>query len=234
MITTVIFDMYETLITQYASPLYFGAQISADMGISEENFYRLRDPLDEACATGQLTFEDMIAQILNEYGIYSDELLKKISDKRSAAKRECFRHLHSQIIPMLEELKSRKLKIGLISNCFSEEIPAIRESEIFPYFDAVCLSYEEGVRKPNKEIYMRCIDRLSVEASECLYVGDGGSHELEAARELGMTALQAVWYLNLKEPWQTSRKEDFIQLESPMDLFNFLSSYTQNHSVHII
>ena len=33
MIKAVIFDMYETLITQYGGPVYFRAQMAADAGI---------------------------------------------------------------------------------------------------------------------------------------------------------------------------------------------------------
>ena len=39
MIRAVIFDMYETLITHYESPLYFGAEMAKDAGISKEDFY---------------------------------------------------------------------------------------------------------------------------------------------------------------------------------------------------
>lgn len=38
MIKAVIFDMYETLITLYESPLYFGTQMAEDAGITEEYF----------------------------------------------------------------------------------------------------------------------------------------------------------------------------------------------------
>ena len=96
---------------------------------------------------------------------------------------------------MLSTLKEKGFLIGLISNCFSEEAGVIRQSELFPYFDAVLLSCEQGIQKPDEEIFIRCIEQLSVKPEECLYVGDGGSLELEAARKLGMTAAQAVWYL---------------------------------------
>lgn len=33
MIRAVIFDMFETLITLYESPIYFGSQIAEDVGI---------------------------------------------------------------------------------------------------------------------------------------------------------------------------------------------------------
>jgi len=165
-----------------------------------------------------MTFEDVIIRILEENNCYSEDILKKIADKRTATKEECFKHLHEEIIPMLEALKERGIKLGLISNCFSEEAVVIRNSVLFPYFDGVCLSYEQGIQKPDKEIYRRCMEQLSVMPSECVYVGDGGSFELETARELGMTAVQAVWYLKEGTFQPTTRMDEFAQAESPMDV----------------
>lgn len=36
----------------------------------------------------------------------------------------------------------------------------------------------------NPAIFERCIEKLGVKADECLYVGDGGSYELEAAADI--------------------------------------------------
>lgn len=52
--------------------------------------------------------------------------------------------------------------IGLISKCFSEEADVIRRSALFPYFDSVFLSYEQGVQKPNAVIFNRCLDKLVI------------------------------------------------------------------------
>lgn len=92
-------------------------------------------------------------------------------------------------------MRERGIKIGLISNCFSEEAAVIKDSELFKYFDAICLSYDEGIQKPDLEIFNRCIEKLQVKAEECLYVGDGGSNELDAAATVGMKSVQATWYL---------------------------------------
>lgn len=218
MIKAVIFDMYETLITHYRCPLYFGARMAEDAGISEADFQKTWRATDAQRTTGKMTFEEVIEQILRENGRYSPELVKKITDRRTATKEECFRHLHPEIFPMLRTLKENGVKIGLISNCFSEETGPIRKSVLFPYFDAVCLSYEEGIQKPDPEIYRRCMEKLSVKADECIYVGDGGSFELEAARELGMQALQCVWYFQEGTVHPGVRKPDFGQLERPMDV----------------
>ena len=126
-------------------------------------------------------------------------------------------------MPLLNALKERGMLVGLISNCFSEEAAVIRRSVLYPYFDAPLLSWEEGLQKPDKAIFRRCMERLGTEAEECLYVGDGGSHELETARSLGMTALQAAWYLRENTLQPCSRKPDFPQLEHPMDVLKHLA-----------
>ena len=222
MIKAVIFDMYETLITHYRSPLYFGAQIAADAGISETVFLPRWRETEHARTLGRITFEEVIETILKENNCYTDQLFHKIVEKRIATQTECFHHLHEEIIPMLTALKERGIRIGLISNCFSEEAKIIRQSELFPYFDVVCLSYEFGVAKPDVAIYHRCMGALGVEAEECVYVGDGGSRELETAQRLGMCAVQAVWYRKEGSTQPSQRKHDFVQAENPMKIINFL------------
>lgn len=215
MIKAVIFDMYETLITHYRCPLYFSPQMASDAGIPLEKFQEIWKPTDGERSTGKLTFEETIERILKENHCYSEEIFQTIVTKRAATKEECFRHLHPEIIPLLETLKEKGILIGLISNCFSEEAKVIRKSVLFPYFDAPYLSYEQGVQKPDVTIFKRCMDELAVKPEECLYVGDGGSFELETAEKLGMHALQAVWYL-------PQEKREFVQLENPLDVLKYL------------
>ena len=222
MIRAVIFDMFETLITHYRSPLYFGAQMAEDAGIAEEGFQALWRSTEYDRTIGKLTLEEVVESILRENQCYSEELVNKIVKKRIETKQDCFRQLHSEIIPMLKKLKEKGILIGLISNCFSEEAEVIRRSVLFPYFDAAILSYEQGVQKPDEEIYKRCMASLGVAPEECLYIGDGGSNELEAARTLGMKAFQAVWYLQEGTSQPMGRMEAFEQLESPRDVLEHL------------
>ena len=222
MIRAVIFDMFETLITHHEAPLYFGEQIAADAGIPLDAFLSLWRPTERDRSIGKRSFEETVTRILLAHQRYSPELLSAIVKKRLAAKKACFEHLHPQILPMLSALKDRGILIGLISNCYSEEVLPIRESVLFPRFDACCLSYELGVQKPDEAIYRRCVDALGVEPRECLYVGDGGSCELEAARAFGMRALQATWYFKNGRVPHSPRKGDFIKLEQPLDVIGHL------------
>lgn len=189
MIKAVIFDMYETLITLYESPLYFGTQMAMDAGISEDKFQELWISSEKDRTIGKISLEEIVETILRQNKCYSESLLDSIVGKRIQTKEDAFNHLHKQIIPMLASLKEKGILIGLISNCFSEEAALIKKSILYPYFDAPCLSYEEGLQKPDTAIFQRCLDKLGVLAKECLYVGDGGSYELETAEKMGMKAV---------------------------------------------
>ena len=182
MIKAVIFDMYETLITHYKSPLYFGKHIAVDMDIPEVKVREIWDTTDDTRTIGKMTLEEVF-----------------------------------------EKLKKKGYKIGLISNCYFEEAAVIKDSVLWHYFDVVCLSCEQGVAKPEEKIFDRCIEQLDVTYEECLYVGDGGSYELETAKKLGMKPVQAVWYLQQGSKQPTWRKPEFWQAESPLEIMKYLA-----------
>ena len=222
-IQAVIFDMYETLVTQFSGPLYYGTQIARDLELAPEKFLPGWRATEADRATGKLTFEAVIERLMKEHGIYSAEKHQQVVEKRIAIQADCFSRLHPQILPMLSGLKERGVKIGLITNCFSEEAKLIRESALFRYFDVPCLSYELGVRKPDPGIFCMCLDELGIPAENCLYVGDGGSQELEAAREMGMQAVQATWYRrdDYKKRMAAIRLK-FTQISEPVKLLDIL------------
>lgn len=222
MIKAVIFDMYETLITLFNSPLYFGTQMAFDAGIEEEEFQKTWRAEEANRTIGKITLEELLEKILRENNCFSEEKMNYIVNKRIRCKEEAFEHLHIEIIPMLKALKKKGILIGLISNCFSEEAMVIKKSILYPFFDAICLSYDEGIQKPNLAIFKRCIEKLDVKADECLYVGDGGSNELEAAKKLGMKAVQAVWYLKEDANQPAQRKTDFEHIETPLDIIDII------------
>ena len=221
--------MYETLITLFESPAYLSTQMAEDAGIPEEDFKNSWRMTEEDRTTGGVTVDEVIERILKANNCFTAEKLKMIMEKRIRYKREVFEHMHPEIIPLLETLKSQGYKIGLISNCHSEEAMVIRQSILFPYFDAVCLSYEEGIKKPDQRIFERCMERLCVDAVNCLYVGDGGSRELEAAREIGMHQVQAVWYLKEGTIQPTGRMKEYTNIENPFGVIDIVQQDIGNN-----
>lgn len=220
MIKAVIFDMFETLVTHFESPLYMAKQISADMDISESKFREIWDTSDDDRTLGKRSFEDVIDEILRVNNCYSMELFEKIVAKRKQSKIECFEHIHPEVLSLFEILKEMNIKIGLITNCYFEERDVIRNSVFWNYFDAVCMSCEVGLRKPDVQIFEMCMNELDVEADECIYVGDGGTFELETAHALGIHPIQATWYLKDGVNQPAKKKQEFLQADSPLDIIS--------------
>ena len=212
----VIFDMFETLVTLHGGPLYFGKEIAADLGVSAEEFYPFWHRTEDDRSKGALRFEEALTWIGEHMTFPYPERIAAVSEKRRAFKEEAFRHVESRILQMLQELKEHGAKIGLMSNCFWEEAEAIHNSSLVPYFDVMLLSCELGMQKPEPELYYRCMRELQAAPEECLYVGDGGSRELETAAKLGLHPLQAGWYLGT--PGGSSRKEGIPFAEKPEEV----------------
>ena len=117
MVKAVIFDMYETLVTLWHTNPYMGREISRDAGIPETVFREIWDTTDTERAIGKLTYEEVIERILKVNNRYSKDLFELLVEKRIASKVESFKHIHAEIIPMLEKLKELGIKIGLVTNC---------------------------------------------------------------------------------------------------------------------
>ena len=218
----VIFDMFETLVTLHSVPRYFGRNVAADLGADIDEFYPLWHETEEARSKGKMTFEESLYWIGERTHYAHPERISEAVEKRYAFKRDSLQKTEERIVSLLRELKEWGYKIGLISNCFLEEAEAIRASVLAPFFDVMMLSCEQGVQKPEREIFERCLAELSVDPEDCLYVGDGGSQELETARSFGMQTLQAGWFL--KQQQENWEKEGFEVAEEPEEVVQKVTS----------
>lgn len=197
MIKAVIFDLFETLITEWACPKYTTSLCARDLGIDVGLFREIWESMHGQTSTGGCTYEQVIETICQRAGIApGPEKLEAVFARRHETKSACLAYRHEDVLQMLDALRARGIKLGLISNCFSEEAAAFRKSALVGCFDAAMLSWEVGLAKPDPAVFLRCARELCVSPSECLYVGDGGSRELYGAREVGMTPLRAMWFLN--------------------------------------
>ena len=224
MIKAVIFDMFETLITLFTGRTYFSENIAEDLGVPLEEFRKQWHATEKDRTTGKYTMAEGAGITLKNLGLFSEENVQLIVGKRRAALGDTFADIPEESLWLLQALKDKGIKIGLITNTFSDERDMIRECKLFPFFDAAMISYEQGICKPDQEIYRRMINALKVLPEECLYVGDGGSHELYAARQAGMHPVQCTWFHELAfEPHIPCQiLDDFEHAEKQMDVLKFL------------
>jgi len=115
---------------------------------------------------------------------------------------------------VLRAIRRRGLRTALISDC-THELPAFLPSmPIAALLDAAVFSIEVGRCKPDPLIYLEACRRLRVSPEQCLYVGDGGSHELTGATAVGMTAVRLT-AADLAGHLVFDADEDFAGLSVP-------------------
>ncbi|HEX7520150.1 MAG TPA: HAD family phosphatase [Candidatus Deferrimicrobium sp.] len=66
-----------------------------------------------------------------------------------------------------------KVRLGLLSNTNEWHfLRHIRKVPVFPLFDAVTLSFEVGALKPEPEIYLDALRKLSLPPEACVFIDD--------------------------------------------------------------
>jgi len=90
---------------------------------------------------------------------------------------------------VLAEL-SEKYKLGIIANQSPGSEKRLVDWGIGKYFDLVIASAEEGVEKPNLEIFKIALDRAKCESHNAVMVGDRLDNDIIPAKKIGM---KTVW-----------------------------------------
>jgi len=97
--------------------------------------------------------------------------------------------LFDDVIPTFEKIKSKGLKIGIISDTTLSLQKSLETLNLGKFIDCYTSSKEVGVMKPNPEIYLTALKKLDVLPSECLYIDDF-EEEVIGAQNLGIKAFR--------------------------------------------
>ena len=94
--------------------------------------------------------------------------------------------LYDDVLPTLESLRARGLKLGLISNT-ARDLDAFVAHHALDV-DASLSSRAHGKVKPHESIFLAVLEQLDVSAPETAMVGDTPTDDVEGARALGIRA----------------------------------------------
>ena len=142
-----------------------------------------------------------------------EEVIRRTTEKRIEKFAASLIHIPAGTVSVLTALRNAGKKLALVSNADVMEIQAWDRSPIAGLFDAVLFSCHVGLAKPEPEIYSLCLARLDAAAEECVFVGDGGSNELEGARECGIAAIMMTGIIKEMYPERIEegkRQADFV------------------------
>jgi putative hydrolase of the HAD superfamily len=97
--------------------------------------------------------------------------------------------IYPDVLPCLEELRRRGLKLGAISNWDERLRPLLHELKLAAWFDAIVISVEAGRTKPDPAIFQSAAEKLQTDPASILHIGDSRVEDFEAARAAGFQAL---------------------------------------------
>jgi putative hydrolase of the HAD superfamily len=146
-----------------------------------------------------------VRRLLAEFGIDvdGDELLRFLDAEHRAWAPA--RQLAATTHALLETLRDRGLKLGLVSNAIDPPELLHRDLEelgIAQRVDVALFSSEVGRRKPDPLIFERALEALGVAPERTLMVGDKVAIDVAGAKALGMRTCQALWFVadEIEEP----------------------------------
>lgn len=131
--------------------------------------------------------------------------------------------LRPDALLVLQTLRDRGYPIGLVTNGAS--VMQHRKLEVCrlrPYLDTAAVSGEEGVHKPDPELFRRAAMRLGVPCQNCLFVGDHPINDMDGALAAGMHAAY------LPTDWEQSPSGEHLVIRCLSDLLDYLPPREEN------
>ena len=209
MLEAVLFDWGDTLMQFAYSPELVSAGHHAglaaigrdglpEVGTLTEHFRERYEPLFWVPRTvEEIEYPGLVRQLLGDFDVEidDDELARYLEAEHAAwdPARLLGAHTHA----LLESLRGRGLKLGLVSNAFDPGWLLHRDLEqmgLAERLDFSVFSSEVGTRKPHPAIFERALEALGVQPERALFVGDRLYEDVRGAGELGMTTVQALWF----------------------------------------
>lgn len=110
------------------------------------------------------------------------------------------------LVKLLEHLRNQKILLGMITNGYTAlQYSNIKALGIEKYFTTILISEQEGIKKPDSQIFIRALERLGVKPTESIYVGDYPANDVQASQTVGM---RGVWKRDIY--WDSPVGADFI------------------------
>jgi putative hydrolase of the HAD superfamily len=99
-------------------------------------------------------------------------------------------HIFDDVLPTLNGLSSRGIKLGVISNWDERLCGLLRKLKLDGYFESMSISCEVGVPKPSPAIFEHAANALRLPANTILHIGDSLEMDVNGARAAGFNALR--------------------------------------------
>lgn len=133
---------------------------------------------------------EIIMDLFKEYGyLIEDKQIKEIYLEQNTLFQEQYLPrvgLYPQALPLLEQLKSRGLLLGLVTSSRRNLVQEIWEENDLRFFDTIVTADETERFKPYPDPYLKAMNALGQETQNCLVI-ENAPAGIQAACSAGIT-----------------------------------------------
>lgn len=159
-------------------------------------------------------------------------LLEKYPPDKPYVRADCLNYYYANItrfarvfpeqIQVVKKLRARGVKTAIVTNITADRLDSQKRKidvlGIAELFDAVVISAEIGIHKPDRRIFDYTAKLLGVSNQECLFVGDDPDSDVAGARNADM---EVLWI----DQWENDSRFDndpcVHRVRSVLEYFSF-------------
>ncbi len=182
-------DAYDTIVSCDFSVLR--RELPALAGLPQDVWNEEYNRLHAMLGDGRMSKTEAFGEIMRAHG---REPRPELVRQMVQADRELLlahSRLFDDAIPFLEHLRTRGIKIAIVSNCTENTRPSLTALGVDTLADDLVLSCEVGASKPAPEIFLCALGRLGVTADAALFVDDQAGY-CAGSVAVGISAAQIV------------------------------------------
>jgi len=184
-----LLDVYDTILASH-----FPGRLAALAGLADVPAERFRTEwlsLAHERDTGQLPMAAAFARALAACGRDPDPGLVQRLVEADAELIVTHTEVCPDTVPFLETARREGIRVALVSNCADNTRPMLAVKGLLDLADAVVLSCEAGVAKPDPEIYLAALQELGAQPSDAVMLDDQPRF-CAGAEAAGVRAIQVV------------------------------------------
>ena len=224
MIKGICFDLFHTLIDVGSVPDHIGGYTADILGFDRAEWNRACFSVDHDITQATDHFHSVKKMAHSLDSSIPDELIETAVEQRQRRFDHALTEVASDVLQVLSRLRKQGLKLALVSNASSGEVDAWPRSPLSGLFDSAIFSCEVGSRKPDPAIYHAALTSIGLNASECIFVGDGGSDEHVGAKQVGLRSVLTTQYLHSAVKIESQRQRVDWEIEHITQLPDLLKS----------
>ena len=144
--------------------------------LTNPNFQEIFDDICRRLDMDEINLDDY-------YNELADAVHRPVEDVRAELAAEVV--INHDLLAMVDQLRSKAIKVAVLSNDGSSLRAYIGDIGLTHYFDLIVVSAEVRIMKPDARIYQYTAQRLGLQPEECIFFDDRQSN-VDGALRAGM------------------------------------------------